>query len=399
MRLSTLEYREFSANNVLWEVKDQSFVDVNLIVGKNALGKTRLLRVLRGLARLIDGTIPSGSILSGYYKVLFVDDGLQAKTHREKMPDISYEVEIFDLKVQKEKLIVGGEVKLDRGIDGRGVLVFEEEGQKINVNVPVSTLAVFARRDARQHSFFEALHEWARNTTFLDFVDALQNNATVIDPNLKREIMSADVLVNQPVQVRIKFAKERYGRDFESAVIDDMRRIGYLIKDFGIAPYAGLNLPSVQGLLLAGTPQTVYVEEDGVGKRIGQEEMSSGMFRSLSLLILLHIIRLAKIKACVLIDDIGEGCDFDRSSKLIEIVIKQAERGYIQLIMSTNDRFVMNGVPLEYWSIIQRDGSRVRTYNIRNSEDVFREFEEYGFNNFDFFARGFFSTGIDMVKK
>jgi hypothetical protein len=53
-----------------------------------------------------------------------------------------------------------------------------------------------------------------------------------------------------------------------------------------------------------------------------------------------------KTPATILIDDIGEGLDFDRSSRLIKLLIEIAEKNEnIRLIMSTNDRFVMNAVP------------------------------------------------------
>ena len=58
--------------------------------------------------------------------------------------------------------------------------------------------------------------------------------------------------------------------------------------------------------------------------------------------------------------------------------------------MTTNDRFVMNGVPLDYWGVVVRDGCHVRLLNIRNSRKLFSEFSEFGLNNFDFFSRELF---------
>jgi hypothetical protein len=58
--------------------------------------------------------------------------------------------------------------------------------------------------------------------------------------------------------------------------------------------------------------------------------------------------------------------------------------------MSTNDRFIMNNVPLEYWSIMQRFSERSEIYNYRNSKKKFEEFELTGLSNFDFFTSGSF---------
>ena len=54
--------------------------------------------------------------------------------------------------------------------------------------------------------------------------------------------------------------------------------------------------------------------------------------------------------------------------------------------MSTNDRFVMNNVPLEYWSVIDRVEGECKIYNYKNSPKLFDEFALTGMNNFDFFS-------------
>lgn len=77
--------------------------------------------------------------------------------------------------------------------------------------------------------------------------------------------------------------------------------------------------------------------------------------------------------SCVLIDDIGEGLDYERSSLLINYLIGECKDTSIQLIMATNDKFVMNSVPLEYWSVIQRQGGRCRIFNYENSKEIFDE--------------------------
>jgi hypothetical protein len=57
--------------------------------------------------------------------------------------------------------------------------------------------------------------------------------------------------------------------------------------------------------------------------------------------------------------------------------------------MSTNDRFVMNKVPLEEWCLLQRNGNHVRVRNYQNSKAAFDRFKVTGLNNFDFLATDF----------
>jgi hypothetical protein len=142
---------------------------------------------------------------------------------------------------------------------------------------------------------------------------------------------------------------------------------------------------------------TLMVTENDRNTFVVQQDMSQGMFRALSIIIHLTYHVLMKTPITILIDDIGEGLDFDRSSKLIQLLIEIAEENdFIQLIMSTNDRYVMNNVPLEYWQIIQRNGGECKIYNYKNSKEIFDEFEYTGLNNFDFLATDFINSKWEL---
>ena len=96
-----------------------------------------------------------------------------------------------------------------------------------------------------------------------------------------------------------------------------------------------------------------------------------------------------------MIDDIGEGLDFERSCCLINVLREKAIKSAMQLILSTNDRFVMNQVPLEEWSVLQRDGSHVKVRNFENSRDIFEEFKFTGLSNFSFLEMDFINEATN----
>jgi hypothetical protein len=75
--------------------------------------------------------------------------------------------------------------------------------------------------------------------------------------------------------------------------------------------------------------------------------------------------------------------------------MRKAQQTSVQLIMSTNDRFVMNKVPLQYWAVIQRKGSTCRFFNYENSREKFEAFKFTGMNNFDFFATDFVEKDLN----
>jgi AAA15 family ATPase/GTPase len=391
MKLHSIEYTEFKEQTYAWILDDLSLININLIVGKNATGKSRLLRVINGLARLIEGQIAPINISSGHYKATFKDNKSEKKS---PSPDIIYSLDIHDSKVIQENLYVGDIYKLKRGRDGRGQLYFEKNNTYIDVQIPETMLASATRRDSQQHNFFEVLHLWAKSVRLFEFNNTQNNEATTFEGKITMESIENGPLQNN-LHLIIKLGKEHFRRDFTNAIIRDMKKIGYNITDFGLTPLTGL----ATNIKFSNALETLYIIEHGIDKKLLQNEISDGMLRAFATLVNLSFISLQKKFGCILIDDIGEGLDFDRATKLISVIIEQAENGFIQLIMTTNDRFIMNNVSLDYWTIMQRDEGKIKVLSKRNSPEIFSEFEAYGFNNFDLFAKGFFSNSVSERNK
>jgi hypothetical protein len=117
--------------------------------------------------------------------------------------------------------------------------------------------------------------------------------------------------------------------------------------------------------------------------------MSQGMFRAFSLLTQITYNSLQNTAATILIDDIGEGLDFERSTKIVKLLTQLGEQNETQLILTSNDRFIMNGVPMKYWQFITRDGGKCRVANYENARAIFDNFALTGLANFDFLTTDF----------
>jgi hypothetical protein len=194
-----------------------------------------------------------------------------------------------------------------------------------------------------------------------------------------------------PAQVVGIFRKglRDFGPKFVQAVERDMIELHYELQ--GVETLAPESIVLLRGGV-ATEVLAIGVRERGVSGVVDQSEMSQGMFRALSILIQVNYSQMAHRANCILIDDIGEGLDFDRSALLIQLLRRKAQESAFQLIMSTNDQFVMNHVPLEEWSVLQREGSHIRVRNHENSKKAFEYFRFVGLSNFSFFEMDFVNS-------
>jgi len=370
MKLIDMTYAQWENTPREWKIDGVRLGPLNLLVGSNASGKSRTLNVINGLAKFLAGDSKI-NILSGDWNVTFENEDKH----------LVYTLQVANSKVVKEEFKVAGMERLKRGAGGIGKIWAEKLQDTIDLQVPEDQLAAVARLDSIQHPFFEPLHSWGKSLYHYLFGTPLGKDILgVINPEGKTDLDPRDT--NQVIGIYRKGEKE-FGNLFKEAIKTDMAEIGYLIDDVGTAPPISLVINAPQPIV------GMYVRESGLGDITDQAEMSQGMFRALSIIIQLNYSGLSKTPSCILIDDIGEGLDFERSCSLIKLLVGKAERSSVQLVMATNDRFVMNTVPLEAWTVLRRVGTKIRVYNHQNSKKRFDEFKFTGMNNFDLFALNF----------
>jgi len=375
IRLKNVKYTEYEGEDREWKLDDLSLAEANLIVGKNASGKSRTLNIIGALARNLAGIDPPR--LSGDYDVEFILDG----------KIICYQLNYEDEQVAMERFTVEGRVMLDRWKGGEGKIWADEidGGKDIRFQTPPSELAAVARRDAIQHKFLEPLYSWGSSLRHYYFGTALGKDTLAV--LMEKGAGKIDELDPKAVVGLYSQAEKEFKEKFSQALVQDMKNLDYDVEEVGIKPLVSVRV--VSGL--PGELVGLYVKEKDLSCITDQHSMSQGMFRALSLLVQVNYSQMSGKSICILIDDIGEGLDFDRSCRLIDLLREKAKASNIQLVLSTNDRFVMNRVPLEEWSVLQRQGNHVRVLNYGNSKDLFEEFKFTGLSNFSFLEMDFAS--------
>jgi energy-coupling factor transporter ATP-binding protein EcfA2 len=379
MFLKSVEYTQYEETPRLWKLEGCTFGNINLIVGKNATGKTRTLNIINSLASMLSGE--RKLFISGHYNVEFDNSGQK----------INYILQYENASVVNEELNIDSNNKLKRGTEGIGTIYYAERNETIEFQTPPKELAAVVRRDTIQHAFLEDLFTWGKSVRHYLFGTQLgkEELAIFLKNKERAEKQSINPRDTSHAVAMFREGREQYSNEFTGAIIHDMNSIGYSLDEIGTYTPESIVIEGV----LPSEPIALYVKENDLPCKTDQLDMSQGMFRALSLIIQVNYSLFTATPNCILIDDIGEGLDFERSSALVKLLIERAKHSSVQLIMATNDRFIMNNVPLEYWLVIQRIGGISKIYNQRNSPKLFDDFKLTGLNNFDFFSSEYFLKG------
>jgi AAA15 family ATPase/GTPase len=377
MYLRQFSFRENAGKTIEWLIDNVKLGEINLVVGKNSSGKTRTLNALTDLVDMLKGrgTRASGPVS---YELIF----------RNSEDFMRYELE-YDLEtIRMERLYMGDDLVLERGEDGRGVIKYESTPGSIYLEfeIPHDQLACYAKRDRLQHPFIEIIHGWAISLRRFDFSGDLGKTRYALKSAFEPREIDLSITNNSLVPI-ITIANEAYP-EFKRQVMEDMKEISYNLEDFGIIHFSERFGQADQDRY------AVYTSEEGLEKKVTQRDMSQGMFRAFSVLVQINYYIMCGHKGFVIIDDIGEGLDFSRAKLLVQLLIRKAGASRIQLIMSTNDSFIMNAVDIEHWAVMTREGNKISLFNYENSKEIFEEFKFTGLNNFDFYASEFFKSGF-----
>jgi hypothetical protein len=359
MFLKEFEFTDKSGKKINWKIRKLKLGNKNLIVGRNAVGKTRTLFFIMNFVKLLNGL---NLLIKGSFewKITFDIGGSLLKYH----------IKMEDNNVIGELLEKDNKKLLKR--DNKETYIYSKIKDKNEFfTPPENKLAITVRRKEEEYPEIERLFEWAEKLYCFSF-SGMQRMQTSIP--WVYEILFEPL--SKMVDIIEKNLKKQ---DFKNTILEDLNKIGYEIKDI----YEPIKTSMGSNII-------INIREKSLNLDINQHSMSAGMFRAFSILVLFNYYLLEKKSCTLIVDDLGEGLDFDRVSKLIGLLFDKIEDSHIQLIVTSNDRFLMNAVDLKYWNILDRKGHIVTSYNYENSKDTFEGFSFTGLNNFDFFALEFY---------
>lgn len=345
------------------------FDNINLFVGKNAVGKSRTLCALSEIATLLSLKKKVSEINSAdskYHLIL-------------KENNISYEyiVSVENRLIIEEILLVEGVEKYNR----KKNIIYSETLHKFeNLDIAATDMLTSIQAKNSEYPYIPEIFEWSNALKNYTFTNQYEKNHLIKNKEDLEDSKTIEDFTPDNIIKLFSQGKKKFGQPFIDSIISDLHNIGYDISSIDL----------LENKLGTG----ISVQEEELSEPTLQLDMSQGMFRALSFFIQMEFALLSKISVCLLIDDLGEGLDFSRSISLIDILIYKINNSDIQIFMSSNDRYIMNKIPLKYWSIIERKRHVSAFHNYHNAREIFDDFKYTGLNNFDFLATDFYLQGF-----
>lgn len=339
MILSKFSYKQASG----WRLEELSLNHQNLIVGLNSVGKSKTVSAIGHVASFIKGDIDAAGDFSC---TLVFENGNQ----------LEYSFDVVGGQVLAEVLKKNGTSLIQR--EYFSAKMYEEM-----VSPPESKLLIQVRRDTKLYPEIEEIIQWAEHTSLFVF-----SNITTAPNSLSPYTIS-----DEP-RLPVMFSKISEGQK--------ERLIGYMCD-------LGYKINSIVEYERSSGAKSLHIFENGVKMPLRPYDLSNGMFRVFCVLLYMIYSSTLSEARCLVIDDMGEGLDYMRSTKLGKIMYDYCKKNHIQLIATSNDSFLMDAVDLQHWNILQRDGDRVYSINALNSPTLFEKFQRTGLSNFDILSSNF----------
>lgn len=338
MRIKRFSYKD---NITGWNINDIEFSKFTLLVGASGVGKTLILKAIQTLAAIARGRSGNGI----EWNVLFSIKGVDYEWSGAFTPDESEYARMIRKKnpsipVVYESLRKGTETLVSR--DSNGILF--RDIRTVKLEATKSIIALLKEED-EIHPIYDAFQ-----------------NITKLDNTMSRVSFSAGSVFDQA----------------KVETFEDVRRMRFLYPIDKLFMLFKFNLPefeeikkdfhsvfpsvtdirfTIENVLEDVSSPVLQIKEEGVEPWILYQNISSGMLRTLSQMVLL---KLAHGGDVVLIDEFENSLGVNCIDQVAESILDLDDD--VQFIITSHHPYIINSIGYEKWKIVTRQGSDVTVH-------------------------------------
>ena len=331
-RLSFIDHRTG------WNIKDLKFDYLTLLVGASGVGKTKILRAILDIAKIAKGKSCNGVEWEITFEQSSTEYVWSGRFELTPEDDVNFfEKGENSYILLSENLKCGGKNIIER--DKEKLLFQGRETVKL---------------DATQSAIVLLKEEPIVKPVSAAFIQIYQlenaNEGIRVSPSIskKREQIKDILSVHDSrflLPVEKLFVLHKNGLQEFNEIKSIFKDIFPLVEDVDFTKerfFDGTVIPLLK------------IKEKGVSSWIMQDEISSGMFRTLSQI---TILVLAQDGDVILIDEFENGLGVNCIDRLANQIIEQEKD--IQFIITSHHPYIINNIPFKRWKIVTRKTSDV----------------------------------------
>ena len=338
MKIISLSYYDKTRN---WGFDNLELFQLTLLVGASGVGKTQILQAIMNLKR-----IARGESLNGIkWDVTFGMEGQTYNWRGEFEDKVSIEIEQVSerekegAKIFSECLAIEGKVLIDRNADR---ILFKGK-QTVKLSSTQSAIYLL-----REETDLESIYY----TGFWDINE-------ISCYNVKREFL---LLPKDTQKYLLTFGYIHGIRLMPYDILSKLYAVSQnCLDDFNAIKrrYASI-FPQVEDIKFAplspSDPDKYYIQikEKGVGRWISQQEMSSGMYRSLMQICELYLCADGSV---LLMDEFENSLGINCIDELTNDIL--SSKRDIQFILTSHHPYIINNIPYQNWKIVTRKAGNV----------------------------------------
>ncbi len=354
MKIKQVEYWN---NQFEWRFEPIKFSNLSLLVGVSGVGKTQILRGIYNLKKIANGNSLNGLA----WDITFIaENNVEYRWEgefetKQSLPSVFMEERINNqCKIIREKLFKAEELIVERKEDE-----IKFKGNKTPKLSPLQSVVYILNEEEDIAPVKQGFNKIVDSAVALSVNEVSPAYVSLTNKSLKlEEIQALDASILVKIGLLSKYFPETLKKIKKSLIevfnqVEDIR-VESVVK-------AELNVPTMIGLTQGLMPM-VQIKEKGVNKWIIQQNISSGMFKTL-----MHIseLYLCPEGSVILIDEFENSFGVNCIDIITEDLVQ--ENRNLQFIITSHHPYIINNIGLEHWKIVTRKGGVV---TVKDAEDL-----------------------------
>ncbi len=331
-----------------WRFEPIYFSNLALLVGVSGVGKTQILKGILNLQRIANGASLNGLAWDITFSTINdLEYRWQGEFETKKnLPVIlNKEHETNEFRIVREHLTREGSIIIERipneiifkGKTTPKLSPFQSVVEILDQEEDISPVQqAFNKIISNNFSSFDYLYD--RNYIKLSTI-----SRKILLKNIKESDMT--------LQIKLAFIYH-----YHSDIFNDIRRI--FIQVF--PQVEDIKIEAVEDDKLSSTSFPIQIKEKGVNDWIFQNNISSGMLKTL-----IHIsqLYLSPEGTVILIDEFENSLGINCIDVVTDLIV---ENRNIQFILTSHHPYIINNIGMEHWKIVTRKGGVVTAIDAKD---------------------------------